>query len=123
MDILTLFYREFFQGVLFLHTYPLFYHFTHKASYVMIVLQYIKGEIAMLKKANTLRTASRIILRLGFPMILGLLLYTCYYITNAIPDGGVMLNYQKVAAELLGNAIAALGILIAAAAIPEVKLF
>lgn len=77
----------------------------------------------MLKKANTLRTASRIILRLGFPMILGLLLYTCYYITNAIPDGGVMLNYQKVAAELLGNAIAALGILIAAAAIPEVKLF
>ena len=72
---------------------------------------------------NNARTLSKIILRLGFPMILGILLYTCYYILTQAPDGGVMLSYQKTAAELLSNAIAALGILIASAAIPEVTLF
>ena len=67
--------------------------------------------------------AAKLILRLGLPMILCVLLYTCYYIYTAFPDGGIILSYQRIAAELLGNAIAALGILIAAAAIPEVELF
>ncbi len=68
-------------------------------------------------------TIANIILRLGFPMILLVLLYTCYYICTAFPDGGVLLGFQKTVAELLGNAIASLGILIAAAAIPGAALF
>lgn len=77
----------------------------------------------MQRNLHTAYTLSKIILRLGLPMILGLLLYTCYYMLTKTPDGGIMLSYQRTAAELLGNAIASLGILIAAAAIPDVRLF
>lgn len=70
-----------------------------------------------------LETISRRILRLGLPAVLTILLYTCWYIYTAAPDGGVMTSFLHTVAELLGNAIATLGLLIAAAAIPDVKLF
>ena len=68
-----------------------------------------------------LRTAHRI-LRLGLLFVLAILLYTCLYIYGCAPDGGVMNGFLETVGQLLQHALATLGLLFAASAIPEVKL-
>ena len=63
------------------------------------------------------------ILRAGLALILLSLLYICFYIYIAAPDGGVMTEFRLYVSEMLGCSLAALGILVASAAIPEVRLF
>ncbi|MBE6639096.1 MAG: hypothetical protein E7616_06545 [Ruminococcaceae bacterium] len=77
----------------------------------------------MLKFEYYILTVVNIVLRLALPMILVVLLYTCHYIYTAAPDGGIMTGFLSVIAELLSTALASLGILIAGAAIPNIKLF
>lgn len=67
------------------------------------------------------KTAHRI-LRTGLLLTLLTLLYTCLYICRFAPDGGVMNGFLQTVGLLLQHAIATLGLLFAACAIPEVKL-
>ena len=67
-----------------------------------------------------LRTAHRI-LRLGLLFVLTILLYTCVYIYYCAPDGGVINGFLQTVGVLLQHALASLGLLFAASAIPEVK--
>ena len=66
--------------------------------------------------------AAKILLRAGIPLILLALLHTCFYILFAAPDGGVMLTFRMQISEMLANCLATLGLLIAAAAIPDIRL-
>ena len=67
--------------------------------------------------------AARGILRLAPFLVLLSLAYVCRYIQCAAPDGGVMTGFRLQVAEMLGCVIASLGLLIAGAAIPDVRIF
>ena len=71
---------------------------------------------------NLLYKIAKWFLRFGSVWVLLILLYTCCYIYISAPDGGVMRDFKNSIAELLCHAIATLGLLFAAAAIPDVKI-
>ena len=67
-------------------------------------------------------SAAKAVLRASTVLILLILLYTCFYIYFFAPDGGAMRDFKHTVAQLLGHAIATLGLCFPAAAIPEVKI-
>lgn len=74
---------------------------------------------------NTVKYAylgAKLLLRLTPILILAMLLYTCFYIYKNAPDGGTMLAFRRIVADLLGHAIASTGLLFAAGAIPDVNI-
>lgn len=76
----------------------------------------------MIKFYSILQTTARRILRAGPLLVLLMLLYTCLYIYFFAPDGGVMNGFLQTVSQLLQHILATLGLLLAACAIPEVRL-
>lgn len=76
----------------------------------------------MTKFHSILQTIAHRILRAGLLLVLLILLYTCLYIYFFAPDGGVMNGFLQKVGQLIQHALATLGLLFAALAIPDVRL-